>query len=218
MTVRRQDMWIDFGLSGLTKWFAAPWAGEVTPEELVTEAASWGDGAYAPTLLEDARRLLESPVPTPVIDRLWCAAIGLPHAPGAVPVEGRAWLDEIIGLCVARVRQDDPSFTPASPQPPANGMLGEAVLREVREIAPAVVDAVRAAGHSGGADVVTAVEQVVVHVDPDLGFRLFLRILKAYMVPITESRYLRYHELGERFGYHELVVDDGTLQSVADTD
>ncbi|MEV1052632.1 hypothetical protein [Streptomyces sp. NPDC049887] len=218
MTVRRQDIWIDFGLSGLTKWFAAPWAGEVTPEELVTEAASWGDGGYAPTLLQDAQRLLASPVPAPVIDRLWCAAIGLPYDPGTVPVEGRAWLDEIVGLCVARVRQDEPSFTPASPEPPANGMLGEAVLREIREVAPAVVGAVRAAGHSGGADVVAAVEQVVVHVDPDLGFRLFLRILKAYMVPITESQYLRYHELGERFGYHELVVDDGTLQTVADTD
>lgn len=216
--MRRQDIWIDFGLSGLTKWFAAPWVGEVTPEQLVTEAANWGDGGYAPALLQDAQRLLESPVPTAVIDRLWCAAIGLPYDPDTVPVDGRAWLDEIVGVCVARVRQDEPSFTPVSPEPPANGTSREAVLREIREAAPAVVNAVRAAGHSDGAKMVAAVEQVVVQVDPDLGFRLFLRILKAFLVLVTESRYLRYHELGELFGYHELVVDDGTLQSVPDTD
>ncbi|MGW1543784.1 hypothetical protein ACWCPM_26690 [Streptomyces sp. NPDC002309] len=213
-TTERREIWIDFGLSGLTKWFAAPWAGEVTPGELVTEAANWGDGVYAPTLLRDALRLLESPVPTPLIDRLWCAATGLPYAPDTVPVNGRAWLDEIVRVCAARVRLDEPAFTPAPPEPPADGPLREAVLREIREAAPAVVDAVR----GGGVEVVGALEQVVVQVDPDLGFRLLLRVLKAHLVPITESRYLRYHELGELFGYHELVVDDGTLQSVPDTD
>jgi hypothetical protein len=213
MTTERHDIWVDFGLSGLTKWFAGPWAGEATPEEIVAGAADWGDGAYAATLLEDALRLLESPVPTRVIDLLWRATTGLPHEHALGP-DGRTWLRDIVRICAERVRRDEPSFTPIPPEPSVDGPLKEAVLAEIRESAPAVTAAVRA----GGAEVVAALEQVVVQADPDLGFRLFLRVLKAYLVPVTESRYLRYHELGERFGYHELVVDDGTLQSVPDTD
>lgn len=75
-----------------------------------------------------------------------------------------------------------------------------------------------AAVRVGGAEVVAALQQLVVEVDPDLGFRFFLRVLNAHLVPVTESQYERYHQLGERFGHHELVVDDGTLQSVPDTD
>ncbi|MFF5155295.1 hypothetical protein ACFY3N_03295 [Streptomyces sp. NPDC000348] len=212
MTTGRQDIWVDFGLSGLTKWFAGPWAGEATPEEIVAGAADWGDGAYAATLLEDALRLLESPVPTRVTDLLWRVATGLPDGHALGP-DGRTWLGDVVRICAERIRRDDPSFTPGPPEPPVDGPLREAVLAEIREAAPAVAAAVRA----DGAEVVTALEQVVVEVDPDLGFRLFLRVLKAHLVPVTESRYLRYHELGERFGYHELVVDDGTLQSVPDT-
>ncbi|MDN0193764.1 hypothetical protein [Streptomyces sp. S.PNR 29] len=214
MTVRRQDIWVDFGLSGLTKWFAGPWAGEATEEEIVAGAADWGDGAYAATLLQDAQRLLESPVPTPVIALLWRAATGLPYDPDAVRRDERAWLGDIVRICAERIRRDEPSFTPVPPEPPVDGPLREAVLEEIRQAAPAVRDAVRA----GGAEVVDALERVVVEADPDLGFRLFLRVLKAHLVPVTESRYQRYHELGERFGYHELVVDDGTLQSVPDPD
>ncbi|MFJ7074681.1 hypothetical protein [Streptomyces sp. NPDC098781] len=215
MTVRRQDIWVDFGLSGLTKWFAGPWAGEATSEEIVAGAADWGDGrAYAATLLEDALRLLGSPVPTRVIELLRRAAVGLPYNPDDVRQDGRAWLGDIARICTERIRRDEPSFTPVPPGPPVDGPLKEAVLEEIRAAAPAVEAAVLA----GGAEVVAALEQVVVKVDPDLGFRLFLRVLKAYLVPVTESRYQRYHELGERFGYHELVVDDGTLQSIPDTD
>ncbi|MFF4586795.1 hypothetical protein [Streptomyces sp. NPDC001388] len=210
--MRRQDIWIDFGLSGLTKWFAGPWVGEATPEEIVAGAADWGDGAYAATLLDDALRLLESSVPTRVIDLLWRAAIGLPCDGDDVRRDGRAWLGDIVRICADRIRLDQPSFTPVPPDPPADGPLEEAVLEEIRAAAPDVRHAVGA----GGAEVVGALEEVVARVDPDLGFRLFLRVLKAYLVPVAESRYLRYHELGERFGYHELVVDDGTLQSVPD--
>ncbi|WP_262387262.1 hypothetical protein [Streptomyces sp. TRM49041] len=212
--MRREDVWVDFGLSGLTKWFAGPWVAQATPEEIVAGAADWGDGVYAATLLEDAQRLLESAVPTRVIERLWRAATGLPYDPDDVWLDGRAWLREIVRISVERVRRDYPSFTPVPPEPPADGALREAVLAEIRAAAPAVQGAVRA----DGADVVAALEQVVVEVDPDLGFRLFLRVLKAYLVPVAESRYQRYHVLGERFGYHGLVVDDGTLQSVPDTD
>ncbi|MFD3939022.1 hypothetical protein ACFWSP_28985 [Streptomyces sp. NPDC058618] len=65
--------------------------------------------------------------------------------------------------------------------------------------------------HYGVPDVVRTVEKVVVHVDPDLGFRMLLRVLKAYQIPVEASRVERYRALGERFGYDECVVDDGGI-------
>ncbi|MFB7931071.1 hypothetical protein ACFC4C_18405 [Streptomyces sp. NPDC056039] len=210
MTAERQDIWIDFGLSGLTKWFAGPWVNEATPEEIVTGAADWGDGVYAATLVEDARRLLESPLPTRTIELLWRAAIGLPYDPDGMWLDGRAWLRDIVRIALDRMHRAEPSFAPASPVSPVDGPLKQEVLEEIREVTPTAEVAVGA----GGAEVMAALEQVVVEVDPDLGFRFFLRVLKAHLVPVTASQYERYHELGGRFGYHELVVDDGTLQSV----
>jgi hypothetical protein len=49
--------------------------------------------------------------------------------------------------------------------------LKEEVLAEIRDAAMAVRDAVG----TSGAEVVAALEQVVMEVDPDLLFRLFLR-------------------------------------------
>jgi hypothetical protein len=214
-TARRQDIWIDFGLSGLTKWFSGPWVGEATEEEIIVGAADWGNGAYAPTLLEDALRLLDSPVPAPVIDLLLRAATGLPHEPDAAVVRnGRDLMDDIVRISVERIRRDNPSFAVVPLEPPVGGPIEEAVLAQIRDAAPALRDAVRA----GGIEVVAALEQVVEEADPDLGFRLFLRVLKAYLVPVTETQYVRYHEIGERLGYNEFVVDDGTLQSVPDPD
>ncbi|MGR4851908.1 hypothetical protein [Streptomyces sp. LARHCF252] len=214
MTAERQDIWIDFGLSGLTKWFAGPWVNEATPEEIVTGAADWGDGVYAATLVEDSLRLLESPLPTRMIELLWRSAIGLPYDPDGVWLDGRAWLRDIVRISVDRIRRDEPSFSPVSPPPSVDGPLKQEILEEIHEVTPSAEAAVGV----GGAEVMAALEQLVAEVDPDLGFRIFLRVLKAHLVPVTESQYDRYHALGERLGYHELVVDDGTLQSVPDPD
>ncbi|WP_150259458.1 hypothetical protein [Streptomyces venezuelae] len=55
------------------------------------------------------------------------------------------------------------------------------------------------------------------HVDPDLGFRLLLRVLKAYQITIGASRLARYRDLGERPGYDECVVEDGGIDVRPDT-
>lgn len=212
--MRRQDIWVDFGLSGLMKWFASPWVSEASEEEIITDVADWGNGAYAPTLLEDALRLLESPLPDQMISLLYRATIGLPYGPDEIWQDGRGLLDDIVRISTDRIRRDHPSFTPAQSGPPAGGPLKEAVLEEIHEVAPVMRDAIGARGN----EAITALEQLVAEVDPDLGFRFFLRVLKAHLVPITEAQYLRYHELGERFGFHELVVDDGTLHSVPNSD
>ncbi|MCX4825395.1 hypothetical protein OG883_37200 [Streptomyces sp. NBC_01142] len=93
-----------------------------------------------------------------------------------------------------------------------SGSQGNAVLTEVRTLAPELERATAGHPYQRVPEVVPALERVVTEVDPGLGFRLFLRVLKAYLVYISESQHLRYLELGERFGYNESVVDDGTLQ------
>ncbi|MBD0744858.1 hypothetical protein [Streptomyces sp. CBMA152] len=203
----RQEIWIDFGLSGLTKWFHGPLSMEMSERDLVAAAADWGDGSYAPTLLEDVLRLLESPLSTEAIDMLWCAATGRSYAPDRWETGGRDWLREVARVCVERIRQDDPAFEPGQPGPVPNG-LGEDVLSEIRSVRAALEAATI---RDGIRDVVPTLEQVVTQVDPDLGFRLFLRVMKAYRVPIGETQHDRYHELGETFGYNEFVVDDGDL-------
>jgi hypothetical protein len=208
----RKDIWIDFGFSGLTKFFGSPWAGEMTPREILVAAVDWDEGAYAHSLLEDAGRLLESPLPTRVIDILWCAAVGKEFVPGERWMDDREWLRQIVDVCTERIRRDDPQFDGLPLTPLCDPALSDAVLAEVRAIAPELERATGGHPHRRVPEVVVALERVVTEVDPDLGFRLFLRVLKAYVVPISESQHLRYLELGERFDYNESVVDDGTLQ------
>ncbi|MDQ1022219.1 hypothetical protein [Streptomyces afghaniensis] len=50
--------------------------------------------------------------------------------------------------------------------------------------------------------------QRVVDVDPDLGFRLLLRALKGYFVPISQARYERCLAFGDELGLGADVVDD----------
>jgi hypothetical protein len=208
--VDRKDIWVDFGFSGLTKWFGDTF--EFTPMEIAVAAADWGEGAYAPTLREDAVRLLESPLPTRAIDILWCAAVGSKFVPDRRWMDGRDWLRQIVDVCEERIRRDEPRFD-AHPQVPVwEPELRDAVLAEVRALAPELERATAGHPYYGVPEVVPSLERVVTEVDPDLGFRLFLRVLKAYLVGISESQHLRYRELGERFGYNEFVVDDGTLQ------
>lgn len=93
---------------------------------------------------------------------------------------------------------------------PARTELADTVLREVRETAPAVAD--KAASRHWhpvpATDVMDALEHVVTRIDPDLGFRLFLRVLNTLSVRLTQEQYDRYMAIGERFGYGEYHVSD----------
>ncbi|UXY32922.1 hypothetical protein [Streptomyces sp. HUAS TT20] len=57
-------------------------------------------------------------------------------------------------------------------------------------------------------DLVPALERVVTEACADLGYRLFLRTMKAYFVEIDQDRCDTFTALGERFGYPEFLVDD----------
>ncbi|MFD5874455.1 hypothetical protein [Streptomyces sp. NPDC060322] len=176
---------------------------------MLADIADWGGGGFAPLLLDDALRALHSPLPVRTVDMVLCAALGRGYDAG---FDGPGFLREIVDVCVERVRQDDPSFVPALPGPSVYGALEGEVLARIEEAAPAVREAVARAPFRSVPDVVPSLERLVSDVDPDLGFRLFLRVMKVYAVSITWSQYEGYVGLGGRFGYHAEVVDDGNLQ------
>jgi len=153
--------------------------------------------------------------------RGWGSATGPGSATGCsrtcgccwtLPFPTKPWLEQladVAGACRDRTFRIS--------REPADAGLREAVLAELDGVGPALAEAVVTSGYAAPLpDLVPALRRVVVEVDPDLGFRLLLRALKAYFMPISEVRYQRLLTLGERFGYHELAVDDGNLNTWPD--
>jgi predicted DNA-binding protein len=203
-TARRDATW-DFGFSHLAGQAHQDWCAN---REELRKAAEGDDigqtpGSAAAVLLEDALRLLRSALPDAAVTALWAGASDRPGS-----TDGRDWLRLIADVCRERLREAAPAYTLVVA--PARTELADTVLREVRETAPAVVDKVISPHwHPVPAtDVMDALEHVVTRIDPDLGFRLFLRVLNALSVRLTQEQYDRYEAIGERFGYGEYHVSD----------
>ncbi|MFF4019146.1 hypothetical protein [Streptomyces sp. NPDC001843] len=182
----------DFGLSELARECNPGWELYVPAPELLHRAVV-ADGYHIPgvqalVLWEDAVRLLESPLSGDTLTMLWTAASDT-H-PESFGTDGPGWLRRIAEACRHRLTEVAPEHTPVLP--PVRADLADAVLHEVREAAPQLKP-----------EHATALEQVVVKVDPDLGFRLLLRILQAVWGELTKRQYTRCLALGERFGYGE---------------
>ncbi|AYG78259.1 hypothetical protein DWB77_00366 [Streptomyces hundungensis] len=207
MTQKRQDIWVDFGLSGLTRWFEGPW--ENKPIDVVAEVADWSGGLYLPTLWQDTQRLLNSPLASEEIAALWLAATGLNYDINRVRVDARDWLQQIREVCLGRLGQ-----TPGL-DPVVGWELSEIVLDEIRQSGPALIAADQVNPYGSVPGVVPALQHLTSETDPDLGFRLFLRALKALWIPITSGQLARYEEIGNRFGYNEAVVYDGEFTFVS---
>ncbi|MFG2477059.1 hypothetical protein [Streptomyces fagopyri] len=203
-TARRDATW-DFGLSYLAGQAHQDWYGN---REEIRRAADGDDigqtpGSGAAVLLEDTLRLRRSALPEAAISALWAGAADRPGS-----TEGRDWLGLIADVCRERLREAAPAYTPVVA--PARTELADAVLREVRETALAVADKVSSPYWRPvpAADVMDALEHVVARIDPDLGFRLFLRVLSTLSVPLTQEQYDRYEAIGERIGYGEFHVSN----------
>ncbi|MFC9631826.1 hypothetical protein ACFTY8_21740 [Streptomyces mirabilis] len=203
-TARRDATW-DFGFSHLAGQAHQDWRDSRGEIRKTAAGDDFGQtpGSAAAVLLEDTLRLLRSALPDAAVTALWT---GASNSPGRT--DSRDWLRLIADVCRERLREAAPAYTPAVA--PARTELADTVLREVRETAPAVADkAASPHGHPVPAtDVMDALEHVVTRIDPDLGFRLFLRVLITLSVPLTQEQYDRYRAIGERFGYGEYHVSD----------
>lgn len=207
MAQPHRHLGVDIGLSGLIKWIRYPAVDtETAGLDVVASVADRYDGAFAHQLLRDCLVLLDSPLSSREIEILWLAGTFREFDLERLGIDGRVWLRRIADVCTDRIRSDDPSFAPAAP-PVADDKAKEAVAAEVGSVGPALEEATARHAYSPLDGVVPALLRAV-DVDPDLAFRLLLRALKGYFVPISEARYERYLALGDELGLGEDVVDD----------
>ncbi|MFI7499061.1 hypothetical protein ACIBVL_11210 [Streptomyces sp. NPDC049687] len=209
----RRRFEFDFGFSAVVGRFHGDlWQHAYTVDEgvrgVATDQVGLVPGVAAFALLQDTSRLLGSPLSDGTLTTLWQVTTyrgyDLDEQGGVRP-----WLRRITDICGECLRLTDPGFTPAAPAPAAME-LRDPVLRELRDVAPAVTAAVRDSPWYGADtspwfalsdQAVPVLEQVTGRVDPDLGFRLLLRTLSAYSVPLTEERVARLTALGDAFGH-----------------
>lgn len=182
----------DFGFSELARQFDPIWERSVPTSELLHQTVT-ADGYRVPgvqalVLWEDTVRLLRSPLSDDTLTMIWAAASN--SDPDRSGTGEPGWLHRIAEASRARLTEVAPDHTPVLP--PVRADLVDAVLHELREAAPLLEPA-----HT------TALEQVVVQVDPDLGFRLLLRVLHTASASLTKRQYARCRTLGEHFGYGE---------------
>ncbi|MFJ9074678.1 hypothetical protein ACIRO3_05420 [Streptomyces sp. NPDC102278] len=208
MAQPHRHLGVDIGLSGLIKWIRYPAVNSETAGlDVVTSVADRFDGAFAHQLLRDCLVLLDSPLSSRDIEVLWLAGTFRAFDLERLEIDGRVWLRRIADICTDRIRRADPSFTPDAAATAADEALKEAVRAEIRSVGPALEQATAHHCYSPLPGVVPALYRVA-DVDADLGFRLLLRAVKGYFVPISEARYERYLALGAGLGLGEDVVDD----------
>ncbi|MET7868416.1 hypothetical protein [Streptomyces cyaneofuscatus] len=200
----------DFGLSRLTKFFFGPWSYDRTVDETIADAAlAYSDepaGEAALAILADAVRLERSSLSTEVITTVWTVASYGGYNLAYFGVDGRDWLRQVAAVCSDQVGQAGPAEPSAVEPVTASEESVRAVVAAIAAAEPALAaKAETFFGHEPG-EVVRALELVAAQVDPDLGFRLLLRVLDACRVPISEGQYAQYEALGEAFGYGRFHV------------
>ncbi|MGW2864183.1 hypothetical protein [Streptomyces sp. NPDC001205] len=173
--------------------------------DLVNVPATKGNHRVFMQIGEDVRRLLASPLPDDVIRTVWLGGTESYFDPAEHGLTGRDWARLIEQRWTDSVRQRDPAFTPSPARPVTDAPLRRAVLEEINSVAG---DLERGASKGAVPSLVPALEQVVTEACADLGYRLFLRALKAYSVEISQERCDALTALGEAFAYPEFLVDD----------
>ncbi|MFD3660550.1 hypothetical protein ACFWVF_08090 [Streptomyces sp. NPDC058659] len=214
----RRDAEGDFGLTALASRFAGPWYAD-TPRDVLERAVADDEtgqtpGSAAAVLLQDALRLLESPVPTGTITTVWGAASEQGYDVEQAGIDGREWLRTVAAACRDHLARVAPAYEPRTA--PVRAELADAVLDVLRESAPELARRTVSphARPLPGTVAAEAVARVVAEADPDLGFRLLVRLLAVLSVPLTEERYARCRALGERFGYGAWHVSEAVERFV----
>ncbi|MEV5973779.1 hypothetical protein [Streptomyces sp. NPDC051921] len=208
MAQPHRHLGVDIGLTGLIKWIQYPPVdGEAAGLEVVASSADRFEGRFAHQLLRDCLVLLDSPLSSRDIEVLWLAGTFRAFDLERLGIDGRVWLRRIAEVCTDRIHRDDPSRTPAAAATVVDVAVREAVVAEIGSVGPALAQATAHHAYHPLDGVVPALYRAA-EVDPDLGFRLLLRALKGYFVPISEARYERYLALGDELGLGEDVVDD----------
>ncbi|MFE9574489.1 hypothetical protein ACFYMW_39265 [Streptomyces sp. NPDC006692] len=191
-----------FGLPSLAALFEGDnWYGDATPRMIVRQFVHADDGLVpgiqAALLLDDAQRLMDSPLSDRVIADLWLAASGRWYASDEFDSAGRPWLSEIVEECRTHLHDVDPSYAPypaPTREAPRAAVLCEVqACRATLDTKIPLIAITEGTGH--------ALEQAATATSPDLTFRLFLQILMTAQSTVTQEQYARYVTLCEQLGY-----------------
>ncbi|MGW6976935.1 hypothetical protein [Streptomyces sp. NPDC054952] len=197
----------DFGLSGFAGTLCARTGLRADEPVVLALAAAEAEDHQ---LGRDVRLLLDSVLPGEVLHTVWLAAVRRIFDPAQEPAgEGsdlRAWLRRLAEVCPPGAPDRDPYEVES-----LGGVRPMVTEEELRTLVAAEIGAAGAGlGHRvavPGID--AALLRVVREADADLGFRLFLRALKAYSVPVGAEQYGRLLGIGELLAYPPAVVHDG---------
>ncbi|PJM98612.1 hypothetical protein CG740_34800 [Streptomyces sp. CB01201] len=215
-----QGLILDIGLSWMASksqhplWLSAADAERFLPQSdavevqlsIVDSAVAEAHGMVSMQIGEDVRRLLASPLTDGALRTVWLGVTQAYFDPADHNLTGRDWLRRIEQTWLTSIRRRGmTTFTPSPPNPVTDPVMREAVLQEMRSVAG---DLEREASKAAVPSLVPALEAVVIEACADLGYRLFLRAMKAYFVEITSARCEALTALGEAFRYPEFLVDD----------
>ncbi|MFF3842923.1 hypothetical protein [Streptomyces sp. NPDC001930] len=199
------DYAADFGLSGLAGTLCARSTLRLD-EAVVLDVAESEAEDDDHRLGADVRLLLESPLPDDVLRTVWLAGVRRCFDPAEEGTDTRTWLDAVAELCPPRAPERDPyearSLDASRPVVPEEE-LRTTVAAEIESAAAGLELRVAVPG------IVPALLRVVREADADLGFRLFLRALKAYSVPVDADAYDRLLALGDGLAYPPAAVHEG---------
>ncbi|MFD9429004.1 MULTISPECIES: hypothetical protein [unclassified Streptomyces] len=190
--------------------------GPVSAMVLIAErSVSELDGSAGLQLGRDVRRLLDSTLPEETMRTAWAGSTDHAFDPCKEDVGPRAWLKRIESAWLAAEFRRAAGFVPPAADPVTGDAPRAAALRAIGRAAADLTLA-----HEDGQrynplpqpGLVPALEQVIVQVCADLGYRLFLRAMKMYDVAVDTSSLDAFVALGKQFGYPDPLVEEGLNQ------
>ncbi|MFD7438102.1 hypothetical protein [Streptomyces sp. NPDC059861] len=158
----------------------------------------------------DVRRLLDSPLPDETLRTVWLGATDNVFDPAKDGISSRTWLRRIEEAWLAAERRGDPTFVAPPADPVTDEELRQAVVRTIQSVVGDLTNAVENRTYPLPLPgLVPALEQVALQSCADLGYRLFLRALKASFLEIDKHSHAAFIALGERLGHPTSLVDHG---------
>ncbi|MFI6413426.1 hypothetical protein [Streptomyces sp. NPDC050585] len=158
-------------------------------------------------LWQDVRLLRDSPLSDEAIRTVWLGATDHIFDPARDGVSARDWLARLEEAWLTAARHTGPGPVPPATRPVRDEEDRRVVLGVIRTLGPLLAfEAERHACPLPLAGLVPALEQVTGDVCPGLGYRLLLRALKSYCVPVGRETADALTSTGARFGFSPQYV------------
>ncbi|MEV8530184.1 hypothetical protein AB0451_39975 [Streptomyces sp. NPDC052000] len=195
----------DFGLSGLTGTVCSRVGLRIDAQVILSVAQQLATEQEDHQLGADVRLLLDGPLSESALRDVWLAATRGCFDPTENGEGMRQWLQGISDVCPPHEEEADlpgaAGFDERGPQIGEEDLRG-IVTAEIDYLVPKLQKAIPAP------ETLSALHDIVQHVDADLGLRMFLRTVKAYSVPVSAEQYDRLIQLAEQLAYHFSVVHE----------